>query len=196
MRHWGVYNFLALIIPLAACVTALLLALALRLRHPGFRVLLCVTMLAWPTLDMLKPSLAAIALGKSRDSLLPLGESQWLIDQARPGGRSCTAFSPNHPVFCHDVSGLSNRWDVWFPGFITDELVLARFRTLWREGLARTVSEPPDIIVRRPGADVWAEAVALGLITPAELAELDALRDRYEVRVTRSQEVWLRKDRR
>jgi len=197
LRHAAPYGFQLLMLPLAISFTSLTLYLGLRMRHVGYRVLLCVALMAYPAADMMKPLLASTVLGVvvGPDHLISHQEIQALMDLARPGNRTCTAFSPSHPIFCRDVSELSNSWDINFAESIQDNRQLDRFRKIWREGIHNTLEQKPDIILRKHPPDVWQRALNTGLITAEDLSALDNLKGNYRVFQAGRQEIWAKIDR-
>jgi len=187
-RHVAPYNMQMMTVPIAVGVATLAAVLWMRTRGVAFRMLLLAALLAYPTLHL------ASSLARLKDYWgISQPQLERLVELARPGGRTCAASSPWHPIFCHDVAGLSNDWDVLFPQRVDDPEQIARFRRLWSEGLRRTVEERPDLIVRRGADDHWAEAVEAGMLTEAELARLDALEPAYDVIRMDDGEVWVRR---
>lgn len=188
-RHNGLYNMQLFTVPMAvgtACLTAQLLV---RIRGSGFRLLLLGALLAYPTLCLASPLTRLKA-----NNGIPQNQLEQIIDLARQGSRTCTAFSPWHPIFCLDVSGLSNGWDLFFPQTISDPEQLNRFDVLWSRGVHNTVAERPDIIVRHTAFDPWQGALQAGLLTPAELAALDTLAPEYATLHLGPAEIWHRPD--
>ncbi len=190
-RHDNPYNLQVLIIPIAIGFTAVLLRLCLRIRALAYQVLLCAALIGYPVIH----AGATLVRLDHETRAIPLRDLQALMDFARPGGRTCTAFSPAHPVFCRDVSGLSNGWDVFFVENIRDARQLERFRGLWRDGVEQTIAQRPDIILRRSPDNCWERAVNAGLIEPEDVERLDALRPLYLVRRLGPREVWIRRSR-
>lgn len=186
-RHTGRYNLQILVVPVAAGAAGLVLHLCLR-RPLGHKLLLFAALLGFPMFNI-ADSLAGL---EARDEDVKQDEMQLIMDLARPGNRTCTAFAPTHPVFCEDVSGLSNAWDLNLPKQLNDPRQLERFRKLWRDGIRDTLNYRPDIILRKSRRDIWRRAEDDGLITPEELSALDALRSYYEIRYIGRNEIWVR----
>jgi hypothetical protein len=186
-RHSGLYNRQVLIVPLAIGFVSLFLYLCLHLHNQKYQLLGCVALLSISICDA--------GVSKSRITSIPLDEMQKIIDLAKPGARMCIAFSPANPIFCQDISGLSNDWDLFFPQRIHDSRQLERFRRLWHEGLQRTLDRKPDIILRRVQINIWEQAVVAGLISPDELKALDRLQSAYNVRQIGKNEFWIKRGR-
>lgn len=188
MRHPAIYNLQLIAAPLAICFAYFTVQMCAHTRGVVYRVLLCGALIGYPTTH------AAIPLLKlqSRSSKIPLPELQKIIDLAEPGTQTCTAFSPSHPIFCHDVSGLSNKWDLLFATKIEDSGQLARFRRIWHTGIQNTVRIKPDIILRRSPFTIWERAVKADLVTPEQLTALDALESEYNVMFIGPREFWVR----
>jgi hypothetical protein len=184
-RHNGLYNRQVLIVPLATGFVSLFLYLCLHLHDQKYQLLGCVALLSIAICDA--------GVSKSRITSIPLDEMQKIIDLAKPGGRTCIAFSPANPIFCQDISGLSNDWDLFFPQRIHDSRQLERFHRLWHEGLQRTLYQKPDIILRRAEINVWEQAAAAGLISPDELKALERLRSVYAVSLIGKNEFWIKR---
>jgi hypothetical protein len=187
-RHTGPYNLQAFIVPLALGFVDLVLRLLLRLRARGGQALLCAALIGYPAIH----AAAAIVRLHSDAREVPLGDLQALVDLARPGGRTCAAFAPAHPIFCRDVSGLNRNWDVFFAESVRDPVQVERFRRLWRDGIDRTIAARPDLLVRRSPENPWERARADGLVTAEQIEALDRLRPLYTVRRIGSCEVWVR----
>ena len=189
-RHDSPYNLQVLIVPMAVGFVSVVL-LCLHVRSPAYQVLLCTVLIAYPAIHA-EARLVRLA---HEARTIPLRDMQVLMDLAKPGDRTCTAFSPAHPVFCRDASGLSNGWDLFFVEGIRDPRQLERLHRLWHDGIGRTVAGKPDIVVRRSPDRCWERALSAGLITREELRELDALRPLYFVMRVGSREVWVRQSR-
>jgi hypothetical protein len=187
-RHPARYNLMILMVPMSVGFASFVLYLFLRTRSLICQLFLCAALLGYPTLCN-----ASTLLNIRVDSgMIPLRDLQRIMDLAKPGNRSCIAFSPAHPVFCHDVSGLSNGWDMSFVENIRDPRQIERFRKLWHDGIQLTLAKRPDIILRRSSMDIWERAVKAGLVSRQELDALDALRPDYEARCIGHCEVWIR----
>lgn len=187
-RHGGMYNFQILVVPVAVGFTALVLALGSRIRGSGSRLLLIAALVGYPSLHVAGP----LVNFRQEPHKIPQSDLQMIMDLAAPGERACIAFSPAHPVFCRDVSGLSNGWDISFAERIEDPRQLQRFRSIWRDGIERTLDGQADIILRKEPQDIWERAAQAGMITPEELHALDELRGDYEVRQIGRRELWVR----
>lgn len=187
-RHVSLYNLQILIIPLAVGFVSFLIQLCLRTRGPVYQMLLCAALLGYP----IAHASSYLLIPRTDRREVPKHELQSIMDLAKPAGRTCTAFAPHHPVFCRDVSGLSNGWDLFFAEKLHDPRQLERFRKLWRDGIRRTLKQPPDIILRKSEDNYWERAVKAGLVTLDELKMLDALHSSYEVRHIGNCEVWTR----
>lgn len=186
-RHPNRYHIQILIVPIAVGFVSLVLHLCLR-RRLSYQLLLCTALLGYPAF-----SVADLLAGiRGRGDSVPQREMQMIIDLAKPGNRTCTAFAPTHPIFCHDVSGISKGWDLSFVEQLKDPQQLERFHRLWREGIQNTLDRRPDIILRRSSQNIWEHAEDEGLITPEELSALDALRPAYQVRYIGGNEIWVR----
>jgi len=188
-RHQSLYNLQLLTVPVAAGFASLILHLFLRTRGLGYRLLLCAALLGYPTLHVVSPLVRL----KTNPDRIPQHELQMIMDLAKPGNRTCTAFAPSHPVFCHDAGGLSNGWDANFAELVRNPQQIDRFRRLWHDGIRRTLEQRPDILLRRSPRNYWERAVKAGLITPDELNALDALRTAYDVKHIGEREVWIRR---
>lgn len=187
-RHPARYNLQILIVPIAVGFVGFVLHLGLR-RRLSYQLLLCAALLGYPTSNIAS-SLVGLHI---KPGSMSLDEFQKIMDLAGPGDRTCIAFAPSHPIFCHDISGLSNGWDLTFAEQIKNPQMLERFHRLWREGIRNTIDRRPDIILRRSPANIWEHAVREGLISQAELHELDELRTAYEVRHIGNREFWIRR---
>ena len=187
-RHPARYNLQILMVPIAVGFASFLLHLCLRTRGQGCQLLLCAAMLGYPALHVT----SSLANLRSSSGSVPQRELQKIMDLAKPGNRMCTAFAPDHPVFCHDVSGLSNGWDITFAEKVRDPRQIERFRKLWRDGIRKTLDLKPDIILRRSPQNCWERAVKAGFVTPDELNALDALSSAYEVKHIGDREVWIK----
>jgi hypothetical protein len=190
-RHWCLYNLQLLTIPIAVGFAGLVVSLWLRVRGLSSQLLLCGALIGYPALHVASP----LVMLRQEPGTIPLREMQRIMDLARPGNRTCIAFSPAHPVFCRDISGLSNGWDMIFARRVRNPRQAERFRKLWHDGIQRTLNEQPDIILRRSPQNCWEQAVEAGLVTSDELHALDALRSAYDVKNTGSCEVWIRHSR-
>ena len=157
-------------------------------RNLGYRLLIIASLLAYPVTQ----AATQLVLFKSNFGM-PHGELQAVMNLARPGRKSCIAFSSVHPVFCHSVSNLSNGWDLTFAQEINDPKQLARFQQIWSEGISLAIKTRPDIILRRTTKNRWEGALAIGLISQQELDGLDNLLQSYEMRMIGDHEFWLRK---
>lgn len=188
-RHASPYNLQVLVVPMAIGFAALLLRLFLQIRARAGQVLLCAALVGYPVIHA---GATLVRLGHEARAI-PVGDLQALMDFVRPGNRTCTAFSPAHPVFCRDASGLSNAWDVFFVENIRDAAQRDRFRRLWREGIDRTIALRPNIILRRSPDHCWERALKAGLIGREDIERLDALRPFYDVREIGPREVWVRR---
>jgi hypothetical protein len=188
-RHPARYNLQILTIPIVIGFVSFVLRMCLLMRGPGCQWLLCVALLGYPALHVSSSLLNLSIEGMA----IPRHELQRLMDLAKPGNRTCIAFSPAHPVFCHDISGLSNGWDISFAERIRNPRQIERFRKLWRDGIRLTIDQQPDIILRRSPQHFWERAMHAGLILPDELNALDALRSAYEIKHIGMQEVWIRR---
>jgi hypothetical protein len=188
-RHPARYNLQAFIVPIALGFVYFVLTLSLHLHIPAYQLLLCAALIGYPAIHV-EDLLVTL---KNKKEAIPQHDLQILMDLAKPGNRTCTAFSPSHPVFCHDVSGLSNGWDLFFPEIIRDPKQLERFHRLWHDGIHQTLVRQPDIILRESPHNCWERAVKAGLVTPEELKALDALRPAYDVKRIGLREVWVRR---
>lgn len=187
-RHDGPYNSQLMTTPLAIGVASLATGLWIRVRDPAFRSIFLVALLGFPAIH------ASVSLGRLRDyGGVAQADLQRLVDSARPGGRTCTGFSPWHPIWCRDVSGLANEWDAHFARFVREPEQRERFRRIWQEGIRRTIEERPDVIVRRSYFDVWEAARREGMITRAEIEALDALAPGYDALRVGPGLVWVRR---
>jgi hypothetical protein len=186
-RHIARYNLQILMVPTAIGFVCFVLHLCLQLRTRGCQLLLCASLIGYPLIYVKD------VLVYNRDTMnaLPQRDLQMLMDLTKPGNKSCAAFSPSHPVFCDDIGGLSNGWDLFFAQSIRNPQQLERFHRIWQDGIKKTISQPPDIIVRRSPHNIWEEAASSGLITSGDLKALDALRTIYEVRKIGPCEVWI-----
>ena len=190
-RHAAKYNLQVLIVFVAVGFVSFVLALCQHIHAKGYQLLLCAALIGYPAVhvaDML------VRLKNDINSI-QMHDLQMFMDLAKPGNRTCTAFSPSHPLFCHDVSGLSNGWDLFFAEGIRDPQQLDRFRKLWHEGIRQTLDKRPDIILRRSPHNCWERAVAAGLIKPEEIQALDALGPAYIAKQIGPREVWIRRQR-
>lgn len=187
-RHPALYNFQILTVPLAIGVASLASLLWLHGRDLGNRLLLIAVLLAYPV------SFTASRLAWLRGSgeILP-SELQQIMDLARPGGRTCLAFSPAHPVFCKSVSELSNGWDLTFAGMVSEPHQRERFQRIWDEGIERALDVQPDILYKSASRNIWEAAVQKGLIRQDQLDALDGLGQAYEPRVIGSYEFWTKR---
>lgn len=188
-RHSAEYNFQILTIPLAIGFTLLALTAWLQLRQPALRLVLLAALLGYPTTHT-AAKLARLHPGQMRISQTDLQE---MMDLARPGDRSCIAFSPAHPVFCNDVSALSNQWDLFFTKRIENPEQARRFQQFWREGIESTLARPPDILLRRDSIGIWESAAKAGLITRDELEGIDRLEPLYNVKMIGENEIWVKR---
>jgi hypothetical protein len=187
-RHMAVYNLQVLIVPLAVAFASLAGYLGLHLRDPLSRMVMIAALLAFPV------SYTATQISLFKGNLgTPQDEMQALFELARPGGRSCIAFSPIHPVWCHSISQLSNGWDLRFASEVTDPEQQLRFRKIWQEGMARTLEMQPDIILRDSADHIWEQALENGLIRQQDLDALELLSLQYEVILIGQNELWLKK---
>lgn len=186
-RHGARYNLQILMVPFAVGFAGLVLHLCLR-RSLSYQFLLCAALLGYPAFSIAD----SLVDFDTRSGAVPLKDMQTIMDLAKPGNRTCIAFAPDHPVFCHDVSELSNGWDLTFAERLKNPQQLERFRRLWYEGIRNTLDRRPDIILRRSPQNIWERAVKAGLIMPGELNALDALRSTYEVRYIGDRELWVR----
>jgi hypothetical protein len=187
-KHPSLYNLQALTIPVAVGFSRLVVVLWLRTKGLGYRLIVVAALLGYPTaqVGMSLTSLISNGIQISQNNL------QRMMDLARPGGRSCLAFAPYHPVFCHDVSELALQFDLHFARVMTDPQQIERFRRIWREGMQKTLEHPPDIIVRGHPARMWQGAVKHGLVSPEDLAALDRLKPGYTVQRIGRARVWVR----
>jgi hypothetical protein len=183
-RHQGLVNRQVLIVPLAVGFVSLFLYLCLHMRNRKYQLLGCTALLGFSICDA--------DVSKAKITTISLKEMQEIMNLAKPGGRTCTAFSPAHPLFCRDISGLSNNWDLNFPQRIKDPQQLERFHRLWHDGIQRTLDRQPDIILRRAQRNIWEEAVINGLITRNELNAFDRLQSVYDVRQIGVNEFWIK----
>jgi hypothetical protein len=188
-RHPARYNMQILMVPIAVGFVSFLFSLCLHIRGHGYQMLLCVALLGYPTLSVTSTLLTL----KLDTGLTSQQELQMIVDLARPGNRTCIAFSPDHPIFCHDISGLSNGWDLTFAETIKDPLQIERFRSLWHDGIRQTLDRHPDIILRRSPRKCWERAVDAGLVTQDQLEALDTLGSVYDVRHIGNREVWIKR---
>lgn len=188
-RHTAPYNLQLLLVPLSIGTASLLTALWMRVAERPFRLLVLGAVVVLPTFQ------AAWRLGHLRAPAgIPASRFRALVALAEPGDRTCTGFAPWHPIFCRDVSGLSNGWDILFVERIGDLKQRERFRRLWREGVEQVIAKRPHLIVRRDETDIWRRAVAAGALTPAELESLEALEPEYESVRIGAAEIWVRRD--
>jgi hypothetical protein len=187
-RHTARYNLQILIIPLSIGFASFLLHMCMHMRSRSYQLLLCAALLGYPTLNISN----WLSNLRTSPNAMPQHELQRIIDQAKPGNRTCIAFSPAHPIFCRDISGLSNGWDVAFAELIRNPRQIERFRKLWHDGIRKTIDQQPDIILRRSPQNFWERAVNAGFITQDELNALDSLRTAYEVEHIGRHEVWVR----
>jgi hypothetical protein len=183
-RHKGLANRQVLMVPLAIGAVSLFLYLCLHLRNRKYQLLGCAALLGFSICDA--------GVSKAKITTISLYEMQEIMNLAKPGGRTCTAFSPAHPLFCRDISGLSNTWDLNFPQRIRDPQQFERFHRLWHDGIQRTLDLQPDILLRRAQRNIWEEAVIKGLITQDELKALGRLRSFYDVRQIGVNEFWIK----
>jgi hypothetical protein len=187
-RHDAPYNLQLMTIPLAIGFAGLVTGLWIRVGDPVFRVILLVALLGYPAIH------TATSLGRLRDyGGITQADLQRLVDLARPGDRTCTGFSPWHPIWCRDVSGLSNEWDAHFVSLVREPQQRERFRRIWQEGVRRTIEERPHVIVRRSYFDIWAIARRGGMITPEQIEALDALAPEYRAVAVGRGRVWVRR---
>jgi hypothetical protein len=175
-------------IPIAIGFVSFVIHLCLRIRGRIYQLLLCAALLGYPTLHQA----ITLAYQETQSGSIPLGELQEFMGLAQPGDRTCIAFAPFHPVFCRDVSGLSNGWDLFFPERTTDPRQSERFHKLWSDGIQKTIAQQPDIILRKSPSDQWERAVKAGLISSEELDALDTLRAGYGIKRIGLSEVWIR----
>ncbi|MBN1568776.1 MAG: hypothetical protein JXA73_13085 [Acidobacteria bacterium] len=187
-RHAARYNLQILIVPLSVGFAGLLIHLCMRIQVRSYQLLLCAALIGYPVFDLT----STLTNLRKNPGSLAWHDLQMMMELAKPGNRTCSAFSPSHPVFCHDVSGLSNGWDLLFAQQIREKRQAERFRRLWHDGIRKTIDLRPDIILRRDPESIWERAVESRLITPDELNALDALRPLYEVRQIGGREVWIR----
>jgi hypothetical protein len=186
--HPSEYNIQVITIPAAIGVAFLVAQAWLRIRDTSFRLLLCAALLGYPTLVTAKAMLKLKGAGS-----VPLPTMQRIVDLARPGNRTCTAFSPVHPIFCSDVSGLSNGWDLTFALFLGRGTQRDRILRVWLDGLRMTVEQKPDIVVWDDGRDVWRIAVGARLITSEDFDALRAIGPHYEVEKIEAYRIWRKK---
>lgn len=188
--HPGEYNVQVIIVPLAIGSAFLVVQAWLRVRGPVFRLLVCAALLAYPTLVTAKAMIRPTSSGR-----VPLEAMQRIIDLARPGNRTCTAFSPVHPIFCADVSGLSNGWDLLFGMLLPPGAQRDRMLQVWRDGLQATVKERPHIVVEEDGRGVWQTAVNSRLITKEDFDALRAaMKTDYEGEAIEMYRIWRKKE--
>ena len=187
-RHMAVYNLQVLTVPLSVAFAGLAGYLGLHLRDPASRMVLIAALLAYPV----SHTATQISMFKGNLGTAP-EEIQSLFDLARPGGRSCIAFSPIHPVWCHSISQLSNDWDVRFGKAVKSPKQEARFQRIWKEGMERTLELQPDIILRDSASHIWEKALEYGLIQQQDIDALDRLSPQYDVILIGENEVWLKK---
>jgi len=189
-RHPARYNLQVLVLPMALGFVCFILHLCLHIRIPVYQWLLVTALIGYPVIHM-EDLLVKL---KNRAESMPQGDLQALMDLAKSGVQTCTAFSPGHPIFCHDVSGLSNGWDLFFAESIRKPAQRDRFRRLWRDGIQQTIAQQPDLILRRSPDSNWERAIKAGLIDPEELHRLDALlHTAYIARQLGPREIWIRK---
>lgn len=189
-RHAGRYNLQSLMIPIAVGFAGFAIYVCLRIRGRLCQLLFCAALLGYPTVHH---TIVALIYQQSESGLIPLGELQEFMNLAQPGGRTCTAFAPFHPVFCRDISELSLGWDLFFAERITDPRQSLRFQNLWHEGIRKTIDQRPDIILRKSAEDYWERALKAGLVSQGELDALDSLRENYGIRRIGLSEVWIRR---
>jgi hypothetical protein len=187
-RHSAVHNMQIVIVPIAIGFAAFLLHLIFHTCNKSCQLLLCAALLGYPAFHI-----TGFLMGTRMETgKIAQNELQSIIDLAKPGKQTCIAFAPDHPIFCRDVSGLSNGWDVTFPERIQNPQQLQRFRELWQHGIRQTIDQKPEIIVRASPQRCWERAVHAGLISAEQLLSLDALRPAYDVRMIGEREVWIR----
>jgi hypothetical protein len=187
VRNTEPYNFQLLVVPWAVGFAGLAMFLWFRLRSLPRRLFMVAALIGYSTM------LTAARLIPLANDSISQSDLQQLVDLSRPGDRTCLAFAPSHPIFCHDVSEVANGWDVIWVERLRDPPQVERFRRIWRDAIHSVLAGGADIVVRREPWDVWRRAVAAGVVTPAELTLLDGLKPGYEVRVIGSREVWLRR---
>jgi hypothetical protein len=190
-RHPSWYNLQILIVPLSVGFASFLIHFCTRMRGRSYQMLLCAALLGYPTLSVSN----LLVIPNTNHDEISQSELQGFITLAKPGNRTCIAFSPSHPIFCQDISGLSNGWDMSFAERVRNPKQRERFHKLWHEGIRNTLDQRPDVILRRAPQNYWERAVKAGLVTPEELNALDALRPTYDVRHIGRFEVWVRQPR-
>lgn len=186
-RHGAPYNNLMLIIPVAVGVCCLVVVLHARIRGKRFRTLFVLAVIAYPSIHVASPLARVYDYGGIEREHL-----EALIALAASGDRTCTAFSPWHPIFCTDVSQLANNWDAEIPNRISDPAQLDRFRRIWQEGLAQTIRRRPHIVFREGPIDTWSLAVEAGMLDRGDIAALDAAGDGYREVAIGEGRIWLR----
>lgn len=187
-RHSSVYNLQMMMVPLAVTFAALSNVLWVRIQELGYRLLAIAAILAFP---VTQASTYMALIGTEMKT--PIEEMQAIIDLAEPGLKTCTAFSPTHPVFCQSVSRLSNNWDLFFLETIEDPRQLQRFHEIWSEGIQNTIELQPDLILRRREDDFWEKAVSLGVIDQGDLDKLDGIQHGYNIVMIGDNEFWVKK---
>jgi hypothetical protein len=187
--HPKEYNVQVVTVPAAIGIAFLVAQAWLRVRDTSVRLLLCVALLGYPTLATAKAMLQRKGAGT-----VPLQTMQQIVDLARPGNRTCTAFCPIHPIFCSDVSGLSTGWDLTFGLTLRSGAQRDRILQTWRDGIRMTLEQQPDIVVWEDGRSVWGTAVAADLITREDFEALRAMGSRYEVEKIEVYRIWRKKN--
>jgi hypothetical protein len=188
IRHGSNYNMQILIVPLAVSFTCLVSYLHQHACNLGNRILIVAALLAFP----LSNTASVTVLFKGNINLLQ-SELQSIIDLSRPGGRSCIAFSPIHPIWCDSISQLSNGWDLDFAEEISSPDQFQRFQGIWREGIERTIELQPEIILRDSAYKRWEGAVEIGLISQESVDAIDQLAPKYDKHMIGESEFWLKR---